>query len=230
MYKKYKIGAVIVAAGSGLRFGEKKQVKKLGSQPLYLYSLQHFTNNNLIDEIALVVPGELQKIISTETTELNYYITVVSGGALRQDSVLSGIQALSSDCDIICIHDAARPFIPDSLIQNTIIVCEKNDGAIAAVPSNDTVKKVAEESNLIKSTIPRNTVWLAQTPQTFHRKPLIEALTNAGDNNIKVTDEASLLESLNYSVVVVEGNARNIKITNQDDWEFAEFLLEKHNE
>ena len=79
-------------------------------------------------------------------------------------------------------------------------------------------------------TIPRNTVWLAQTPQTFHRKPLIEALTNAGDNNIKVNDEASLLESLNYSVVVVEGSSQNIKITNKADWELAKILLEKHND
>jgi len=229
MYKEYKIGAVIVAAGSGLRFGERKQIKELGYKPLYLYSLQSFINCNLIDEIVLVVPGDLQKAISAQVGKINSQINVVEGGKLRQDSVLAGIEGLPTDCNIICVHDAARPFIANDLIKRTIIACEKNDGAVAAMPSHDTVKEIGV-NNSIKRTIPRETIWLAQTPQAFYRKQLMKALLDASDNNIKVTDEATLLESLNYSVVVVAGNADNFKITTQNDWKLAELILERDND
>ncbi|MFC1785843.1 2-C-methyl-D-erythritol 4-phosphate cytidylyltransferase, partial [Candidatus Neomarinimicrobiota bacterium] len=142
MGKEYKIGAIIVAAGSGLRFGERKQFKKLGKKPLYLYSLQKFIDCNLIDEITLVVPKDLRNSISTEVSKLIPWIKVVVGGRLRQDSVLAGINGLSDNCDIICVHDAARPFVSIDLIQKTINACENNDGVVVAIPSHDTVKEV----------------------------------------------------------------------------------------
>ena len=229
MYNEYKIGAVIVAAGSGLRFGERKQFKKLRTKPLYLYSLQHFIDCDLIDEIVLVVPDDLLKTIFSEVTNLNSRIKVVAGGKLRQDSVLAGVNTLSNQCKIVCIHDAARPFISVDLIKKTINVCENNDGAVAALPSHDTVKEVDPNNNRIKGTIPRETIWLAQTPQVFHRSQLKKALLYAKENKTQVTDEASLLESLNYSIVVVEGDKENFKITTQNDWELAELILEKEN-
>ncbi len=232
MYKKYKIGAVIVAAGSGLRFGEKKQFKKLDSKPLYLYSLQRFIECNLIDEIALVVPNDLKKTITLELRKLKQIpeIKIVAGGILRQDSVLAGIEGLSANCEIICVHDAARPFVSVDLINRTINTCEHNDGAIAAIPTHDTVKEVNRRSNLIKRTIPREIIWLAQTPQAFQRKQLLDALLYASENKIQVTDESTLLESLDYSIVVVEGDSGNFKITTQDDWKLAELILERYND
>jgi len=228
MNKEYKVGAIIVAAGSGLRFGERKQFKKLGTKPLYLYSLQKFIDCNLIDEIVLVVPKDLQNTISNEISKLGTQIYIVEGGKLRQDSVLAGIEGLPDGCDIICVHDAARPFISVDLIQKTIKACENNDGAVAAIQSNDTVKEIDIDNNRIKSTIPRETIWLSQTPQTFHRNNLKKALLYARDNEIQVTDEATLLESLEYSIVVVEGKGDNFKITTQNDWKFAELLLERN--
>jgi 2-C-methyl-D-erythritol 4-phosphate cytidylyltransferase len=230
MGKEYKIGAIIVAAGSGLRFGERKQFKKLGTKPLYLYSLQKFIDCNLIDEIALVVPNDLQNTISTEVSKLSPRIKVVVGGKLRQDSVLAGINGLSDNCDIICVHDAARPFVSVELIQKTINACKNNDGVVVAIPSHDTVKEVNINNNHIKRTIPRETIWLAQTPQAFHRSQLKKALLYAKDNEIQVTDEATLLESLNYSIVVVEGSGDNFKITTSNDWKLAELLLEINND
>ena len=135
MFKGYKIGAVIVAAGSGLRFGEKKQFKKLKSKPLYLYSLQRFLDYDLIDEIVLVVPIDLLKTISNEVTKLSPNIKVVGGGKLRQDSVFAGVNKLSIKCGIVCVHDAARPFMSIDLIQKTINACENHDGAVVAIPS-----------------------------------------------------------------------------------------------
>lgn len=229
MYKKYKTGAVIVAAGSGLRFGERKQFKKLGTKPLYLYSLQRFIECDLINEIVLVVSHDLLKTIFNEVAKLNSRIKVVAGGKLRQDSVFAGVNMLSNQCEIVCVHDAARPFVSVGLIQKTINVCENNDGAIAATPSHDTVKEV-NSNKLIKRTIPRKTIWLAQTPQVFHRSQLVRAFSYAKENKIKVTDESTLLESLNYSIVVVEGDAENFKITTQNDWKLAELILEKYND
>ena len=230
MNKEYKVGAIIVAAGSGLRFGEKKQFKKLGTKPLYLYSLQKFIDCNLIDEIVLVVPKDLQNTISNEVSTLSIQINVVEGGKLRQDSVLAGIEALPDDCDIICVHDAARPFVSIDLIDKTISACENNDGAVAAIPSNDTVKEIDANNNCIKRTIPRETIWLAQTPQAFHRNQLKKALHDARENKTQVTDEATLLESLNCLMVVVEGNRDNFKITIKNDWKLAELLLERNND
>ncbi len=230
MCKEYKIGAVIVAAGSGLRFGEKKQIKKLGTKPLYLYSLQRFIECDLIDEIALVVPKDLLEAISIQISRLKLRINVVEGGELRQDSVFVGVNALSKQCGIVCVHDAARPFVSADLIQKTINACEHNDGAVAAIPSHDTVKEVNLNNNRIKRTIPRGKIWLAQTPQAFRRSQLVKALSYAKENKIQVTDEATLLESLNYSIVVVNGDTENFKITTQNDWRFAELILERYND
>ena len=229
MRKEYKIGAIVVAAGSGLRFGERKQFKKLGTKPLYLHSLQKFIDCNLIDEIVLAVPKDLLKTISTEVFKLSSRVNVVEGGKLRQDSVLAGLNILSTTCDIVCVHDAARPFVSVDLIQKTINACKDNDGAIAAIPSNDTVKEIDAHNNRVKKTLPRENIWLAQTPQTFKCKLLIKALKKAQLKNILGTDEAVLLELLEYRVVVVEGNTENIKITNIKDWELAEMLLEKQS-
>lgn len=232
MHKEYKIGAVIVAAGSGLRFGERKQFKKLGTKPLYLYSLQRFIDCDLIDEIVLVVPKDLLKTITFGVRKLNQTpeIKIVVGGKLRQDSVLAGVSTLSNQCEIVCVHDAARPFVSADLIQKTINACENNDGAVAAIPSHDTVKEVTSNDNRIKRTIPREKIWLAQTPQAFHRSQLVKALSCAKENKIKVTDEATLLESLDYSIVVVEGDTENFKITTQNDWKLAELVLERYND
>jgi 2-C-methyl-D-erythritol 4-phosphate cytidylyltransferase len=230
MNKEYKVGAIIVAAGSGLRFGERKQFKKLGTKPLYLYSLQKFVDCNLINEIVLVVPKDLKNTISNEVSKLSCRIKVVEGGKLRQDSVLAGIEGLPDDCDIVCVHDAARPFISIDLIKKNINACGNNDGAVVAIPSNDTVKEIDIDNNRIKRTIPRETIWLAQTPQAFHQSQLRKALLYAKDNKIQVTDESTLLESLEYSIVVVEGRSDNFKITTANDWKLAETLLEKNND
>lgn len=230
MGKKYKIGAVIVAAGSGLRFGERKQFKLLKEKPLYLYSLEKFVENALVSEIALVVPTDLKSAIAVDVKKISKDIKVVKGGKLRQDSVLNGVNALGDDCDLICVHDAARPFITDKIILKAIKLCKEYDGSVVAVPSSDTVKEVHKNSNRIKRTIQREMVWLAQTPQVFHREKLLPALAYANTNGITVTDEAMLLESLDFSVAVVEGSTNNFKITTKEDWELAELILERMND
>jgi len=229
MPSENKIGAVIVAAGSGLRFGERKQFKALNKKPLYQYSLEQFLQVEKISEISLVVPENLVDEISTEVSKASKNINVVAGGELRQDSVLSGVNALSEKCEVVSVHDAARPFVTKNIINRTIDACSEYDGTVAAVPASDTVKEV-DTINRIKKTIPRESVWLAQTPQVFHRSKLLQALAYAKTNQVIVTDEASLLESLDFSVAVVEGDVNNFKITTPSDWATAEYLARSKND
>ena len=223
-----KIGAVIVAAGSGLRFGDRKQFKNIGGRALYLYSLHSFLDCNVIAEIILVVPNDMVEDISKNLKKMDTKVTVVGGGEQRQDSVLAGINALSRDYNIVVIHDAARPIVSTQLIEKTINAMENNDGVIAAIPSSDTVKDVSIETRRINRTLPRDKIWLAQTPQVFNRAKLVNAFKSAKINSVEFTDEASLMESLGYSILVVEGNVNNFKITTQQDWELTEILLENY--
>ena len=222
-----KVGAVIVAAGCGVRFGEPKQFKKLGQQPLYMHSLLQFAKCAMIDEIVTVVPRETLHKISDLIRDTEKLSKIVEGGKLRQDSVLSGVKGLSNECEIVCIHDAARPFISVDLIEKSVVAGKTNVGVVIAIPARDTIKKVNKANNIIEKTLPRDTIWLAQTPQVFQRDVLVNALSRARQNKNRFTDESALLESLGYKLKVVEGSPINIKITTQDDWKLAEAISEK---
>ncbi|MCH7762284.1 MAG: 2-C-methyl-D-erythritol 4-phosphate cytidylyltransferase [Candidatus Marinimicrobia bacterium] len=221
MKRFLKTGAVIAAAGSGERFGGKKQFKQLKKRPLLFHTLNPFLECTDIFEIVVVVPEENLELVSRELASYTSAkpVRAVAGGARRQDSVLNGCLALSDDVEIIAVHDAARPFVTSKLISATIAGCRNTDGCIAALPCKDTVKKVM--NNQIQSTLNRNTIWLAQTPQTFHRDILIRALKQ----NMDATDEASMVETLGGKVAVTEGFSGNFKITTSEDWKLAEELI-----
>ena len=216
----FKVGAILPAAGIGARFGERKQFKYLGNKPLFLYALDVFINCKEITEIVMVTNKDdieyVHKEIDSFKTKKS--IKVVSGGARRQDSVKNGCSVLSKSIDLVTIHDIARPFVTNDLILSTIFGCNENDGCIAAVSSKDTVKEV-NNFNIVR-TIDRNKIWLAQTPQTFKKKILLESISN-----IDYTDEASMVEAYGGTISVIEGSTMNFKITTTDDWELAEKML-----
>ena len=215
------VGAVVPAAGQGARFGEKKQFKLLGRRPLLFHTLTSFLKCDDIAEIVVVVPEEDLGTISRELASFTSAkpVKTVAGGSQRQISVLNGCLALSDNVEIIAVHDAVRPFVTPELISATIAGCDDADGCIAAIPSKDTVKQVSE--NNIQSTIDRNSIWLAQTPQTFHKDILINAL----QQDMVATDEASMVEATGGTVVVTEGFAGNFKITTSEDWQLAENII-----
>ena len=124
---------------------------------------------------------------------------------------------------LVCIHDAARPFIRESFITETVNSCKDFDGAVLAIPSVDTVKVVKDE--IINKTIDRTIIWMAQTPQTFHRDKLLDAFKN--NINVHVTDESVLMELSGYSIKIINGDAENFKITNKLDWELAKIIVGK---
>ena len=222
-----KVSAIILAAGSGSRFGAKKQFKKLNENPIWVYSLNTFIRSECVDELILVIPNDSLETLkkSQAFTSLNKKnnIKLVSGGESRKDSVINGLRVVKKANNIVCIHDAARPFIKIAYIKNSIDACSEFDGAIIAVPTVDTVKKV--DNNLIKNTINRESLWMAQTPQTFKKGKLLYAIKNS--SHLNITDESMLMEEANFKIKLIEGDQYNFKITNEIDWELAKFIVEK---
>lgn len=196
----------------------------MGGRPLLFHTLKPFIDSDLIFEIVVVAPKndvqqlsrELKSMISVKP------VTVVSGGNTRQKSVFNGLKAASDSSELICVHDAVRPFVTKNLIEKTVNACSEHDGVIVAQPSTDTIKKVMD--NQILETLQREIIWRAQTPQVFSKSVLQEALKMAEEENIQGTDEASLLERIGYQVGFVEGSSLNIKITTEEDWVFAEAI------
>ena len=219
-----KVSAIIPAAGSGERFGEEKQFKLLSGRPLFFHTLKLFLQSDYIDEIIVAVPSA--NVDSTHRDVLSMSagkpVKVVAGGTRRQDSVKNGIDVSDSDSTLVCIHDAARPFVTENLIQRSISACEFADGAVVGIPSKDTVK--FSENGLVKETLDREKIWLAQTPQCFHKNKLLQALDHAETENLTGTDESALMEAMGFSIKLVDGNSNNFKITTKDDWIRAEIV------
>ena len=221
-----KVSAIILAAGNGSRFGEKKQFKELNGRPIWVYSLNTFIQSRCIDELILVIPSDslesLKQSQVFKSLSKKNNIKLISGGESRRDSVLNGVKAVKKTNDIVCIHDAARPFIKPSYIKDSIEICSEFDGAIIAIPSVDTVKKV--DKQIIKNTIDRESLWMAQTPQTFKKDKLLYAIKNS--SHLNITDESMLMEEANFKIKLIEGDQSNFKITNEIDWELAKVIVE----
>ena len=217
--------AIITAAGSGRRFGEAKQFKKLHGKPLYQYSLDIFIKSRLFDEIILVIPNSNHEKVQKEIKrKYGSKVNLVVGGADRQDSVKNAIQNSNSKIDLVVIHDAARPFITKTLIEECITACEASDGAIIAIQPNDTIK--FSKDKIVEKTIDRSNIWMAQTPQAFNKQKILEAYSSREFHDLIITDESSLMEKLGYEIVIVPGTGKNFKITTFADWERAEAELQ----
>ena len=217
--------AIITAAGSGRRFGEAKQFKKLHGKPLYQYSLDTFIKSRLFDEIILVIPNSKQEKVQKEIKrKYSSQVSLVIGGSDRQDSVKNAIQNSNPNIDLVVIHDAARPFITTTLIEKCISACETSDGAIIAMQPHDTIK--FSKDNIVEKTIDRSNIWMAQTPQAFNKRKILEAYSSSDFDDLIVTDESSLMEKLGYKIMIVPGTGKNFKITTFDDWERAEAELQ----
>ena len=225
-----KITAIIAAAGFGERFGEKKQLKLLNGRPLLFHTIQPFIKSELISEILVVVPKDdvIQVDREFKSTLTSKKIGVISGGKTRQESVNNGLKISDKESELICVHDGVRPFVTLSLIEKVIKASMEHDGAILAAPSSDTIKKIMGDQ--ILETLPRETIWRAQTPQVFSKAALEEAIQIAIDENLEGTDESSILEKIGYQIGFIEGSPLNIKITTKEDWVFAKAIYKELND
>jgi 2-C-methyl-D-erythritol 4-phosphate cytidylyltransferase / 2-C-methyl-D-erythritol 2,4-cyclodiphosphate synthase len=225
--------AIIPAGGAGKRLKSHiaKQYLLLNSLPVLVHTLMVFQDSKEIDEIILALPPEDLVYIRQELVEkygLTKVMKAVAGGNERQDSVKNCLEAIQGKCGIVLIHDAVRPFVTEGLISRVIEAAKETGAAIAAVKTKDTIKEVNED-NIIWTTVPRNNLWLAQTPQAFEFKLLKEAYKAAYDDNYYGTDDASLVERMGKEVKMVEGSYENIKITTNEDMQIADAIMKKRN-
>jgi 2-C-methyl-D-erythritol 4-phosphate cytidylyltransferase/2-C-methyl-D-erythritol 2,4-cyclodiphosphate synthase len=217
------VTAIIAAGGRGARLGgtQPKQLLDVGGEPILSRSVRAFLSHPDVAEVIVALPADL-------CAEPPGYlraprIRIVAGGARRQDSVANAFRAASPATDIVVIHDAARPFASASLIARTIAAAAASGAAVTAVAASDTVKRAAPDGDgtmHVGETLPRETIYLAQTPQAFRRDVLADALALSAD----ATDEAALVERAGHRVRIVEGEATNIKITAPGDLTVAEAI------
>jgi 2-C-methyl-D-erythritol 4-phosphate cytidylyltransferase len=241
-----KVFVIIPAAGLGTRMtsahGSKpkkgvpsKQFAELGGTPILCHTLRKFAACAEVSEIYVALrKAEIASFRTTLEREgkdiLQKRVQFAEGGEHRQESVGNALAAIvAAPDDIVLVHDAVRPFVTETIIHEVIAAAQKHGAAIAGMPAVDTVKQVERTADgaLIKTTIPRERVVMAQTPQGFRYEVLKKAFDEAKADGFTGTDEASLIERAGGQVAVVMGSPKNIKITTPDDLELAEFFLDK---
>lgn len=221
-----RAAAVIVAAGSGTRFGDgAKVLARIGGQPLISWVLQAIEESLAVRESILVTGAHTDAVIRQLIADGPWSkpVTLVPGAESRQRSVAAGVDAVPQDLSIVLVHDAARPMVMSGDFDRCADAASASGAAIVAIPVPDTLKRV--ENGWITSTVPRAGLWAAQTPQGFDRVRLTEACAIARAEDREFTDEASIFEYLGWPVAIVRGSQTNLKITHSEDLALAEALL-----
>ncbi|MGD1077023.1 MAG: 2-C-methyl-D-erythritol 4-phosphate cytidylyltransferase [Candidatus Sulfotelmatobacter sp.] len=244
-----KVIVIIPAAGLGTRMAPmpsaldakakkphpSKQFTELAGTPILIHTLRKFAAVDAVSEIWIAlreneIEGFRERLSREASDVLKKKIELVVGGEHRQQSVEQALNAVSAaPDDVVLVHDAVRPLVTAEIIQQVVEAAKKYGAAIAALPAVDTVKQVERtaEGAIVKATIPRAGIVLAQTPQGFQYSVIKKAFDEAAADGFMGTDEASLAERSGHEVAVVMGSPRNIKITTPADMELAEFYLRK---
>lgn len=225
--------AIVLAAGSGKRMGTavKKQYLEIKGMPVLAYSLRRFEKQPFIQEIVLVTSPDEIEYCRTEIVNaygIQKVTAIVGGGKERCYSVYEGLKACGN-AEYVFIHDGARPFVSDALLERLYEEVKVWDACIAAVPAKDTIK-VADERQTIVDTPDRSLLWQAQTPQVFSQALIRECYHKAlADHAAGLTDDASCVEYCGKGPVrLTQGSYDNLKITTQEDLPLAEILCEKY--
>jgi 2-C-methyl-D-erythritol 4-phosphate cytidylyltransferase / 2-C-methyl-D-erythritol 2,4-cyclodiphosphate synthase len=221
-----RVAAIVAAGGRGTRLGAgvPKQLLTIGGETMLGRSIRLLARHPRIDEIVVVLPADLLHERPGDDLACGKPMTVVAGGPRRQDSVKHGFDAVRGRADIVVIHDAARPFASADLVSRTIDAAVESGAALAALAASDTVKLAAEGGAgdlVVERTVPRERVYLAQTPQAF-RTSVLSAAIDAGADGAEATDEAALAEAAGFPVRIVQGEPANVKITTMTDLKAAE--------
>jgi 2-C-methyl-D-erythritol 4-phosphate cytidylyltransferase len=224
------IAAIIPAAGSGERFGrdddgKAKQFLQLAGKPLYLWSLKEFCSNDRISQIVLLVPSADLEAVKLETAQLSK-VSVITGGASRQKSVVKGLNFLCQSQpqpEYVLVHDAARPMLSQKMIQDSIDAVTEFGACTLAIPVSDTIKKTIEGT--VSETVDRSQLVQIQTPQAAKFTWLLEAHEKAIADNLSTTDDSTILQHNGHKVHIVPGSAYNLKITNPEDLLICQSLI-----
>lgn len=221
-------GVVIVATGTGSRMnmGINKQFIKLEGKEIIAYTIEKFYNNSNIEDIVVVVKEDESEFFKKEILDKYNFknVKIAYGGKERQDSVYNGLKLLDEKCDVVLIHDGARPFVSDKIIDKSIEEAKEHKAIVVGVPVKDTIKVIDNDKNIV-DTPNRSVLWAVQTPQTFDYNILIDAYKDAFKNKFYGTDDAMLVERIGYKVKMLEGSYNNIKITTQEDLNIGSQIL-----
>ena len=221
-----RAAAIIVAAGSGARFGGSlpKQYLPLAGRPVLAHAIDRFVRSGAVERLVLVLadPDEARRHLGDLPGSLP--IEVVAGGADRQASVASGLERVGS-CDLVLVHDGVRPLVPPGVIVAVSEAAQRAGAAIAGRACPDTVKETA--GGRVVGTLDRSRLVLALTPQGFHTELLRRAHRAADRDGVRATDDAALVERLGLPVEIVDCPAVNLKITGPGDLELAECLMRR---
>lgn len=222
--------ALIVAGGRGSRFRgpTPKPYALLGGAPVLARTLEVFDAVAAVDSVVLVAAqadiDRCREACASGLFPARKVAAVVVGGRTRQDSVRLGLAAIPSGSGVVAVHDAVRPLVDPGQVAACIDAAGRHGAAILAVPAWDTLKAAAADGEIIR-TIPREGIWLAQTPQAFRIDLIREAHRRAEQDGYAGTDDAELLERIGHRVVIIPGSRANLKITTAEDLALAEALL-----
>ncbi|MBM4453198.1 MAG: 2-C-methyl-D-erythritol 4-phosphate cytidylyltransferase [Chloroflexi bacterium] len=214
------VGVVIVGAGSGQRMGTDKIFLHLADKPLLAWSVDICQDCEMVEQIVIVLSASNLKSGKDLVTKRGWskVVKVCLGGRRRQDSVRQGLKGLKN-CDVVIIHDGARPFLTHDLIHNGLKAVQETGAAASAVPVKDTIK--VADNLIVSQTLERQHLWAVQTPQVFRFDVIAQAHEQVTDD---VTDDASLVERLGHKVRLYKGSYQNIKITTPEDWTLADAI------
>ncbi len=226
--------ALVVAAGRGTRFGGDlpKVFVDLAGSPLFLWALRAYDRSEAVSRLLLAVSADYLDLARDlcEQADLAKPLTLLAGGARRQDTVWAGLEALAdSPPEVLAIHDGARPLIDEETIRASILLAQASGACVAAAQVTDTVKVVSPEG-LILDTPDRTTLWRAQTPQTFRYQLLVDCYRQARQEDWEVTDDASVVERCGRPVFICPSRPTNLKVTTGDDLHLAETLLSRRGQ
>ena len=222
------VGVLVPAAGRGERAGagELKQYRPIRGVPMLLRSIRPFAAHPRVRQVVVALPpADAAGPPSWLAGLTGERLRLVPGGATRAASVSAALNVLDPDCRIVLVHDAARPFVTRETIDAVIRVAETGQGAVAAVPMTDSLKR-GDSTDRVVGSVDRRDVWRAQTPQGFPRHVLEEAYRTAGNTpgNWAPTDDAELVERAGFTVILVPDTPANIKVTTPEDLRLAEAL------
>ncbi len=223
------VSVVLVGAGLGLRMGGpvKKPFLLLHNKPIFLHTVERFSRIDAVREIIFVTgDAEIHTLREQwqDTLSALKVKKIIPGGKRRQDSVYQGLCNVDPSMEIVLIHDAVRPLVKQEHIVAVINKVKETGAAILAAPMKATVKQVGINL-LIQRTVPRNSLWMAQTPQGFQRELIAKVFDQFKNTDTEFTDDAQMVEQAGHPVYIVQGTDENIKITTPEDIRLAEALL-----
>lgn len=224
----FYITVLITAAGLGTRMGTEKGklFLEIGDKTVIERTLEAFDDIDEIDDLIVVIRKEDEMMMKRIAQSMKKPMKFVYGGNSREESTFNGLQALSDQCNIVMCHDGARPFIKRETIIECIHQIKTNKGVIVAVPVKDTIKNINAQG-YVDFTPKRELLYQVQTPQVFHKETILSAYELIKEENIKVTDDSSLVEKMGEKVKMVIGDYTNIKITTKEDIIIGERIIEK---